>query len=97
MTKNNSGDNSLLTHKDNNNNIKNMKAKDLMTNNLNDKFRVFVGAKSNFVNQWTCSTLRQAEKSIMLFKRENLNKERNFARIYFRKGNKVLKIKDILL
>ena len=57
----------------------NMKARDLMTNNASDKFAVFVGAKKNYVNQWTCESLKNAELSVELFKEENPNKDRNFA------------------
>ena len=52
-----------------------------MTNDFADNFLVFVGANKNFVNQWSCPTLEQAEKSITLFKLENPKKDRNFAMI----------------
>ena len=68
-----------------------MKAKDLMTNNTFDKFLVFVGAKKNYVNQWTCDSLEKAELSIKLFKEENPNKERNFAIIKDRRNFEVIK------
>ena len=68
-----------------------MKATDLMTNNMSDKFYVFVGAKKNFVNQWSCTTLEKAVKSIKLFKLENPQKQRNFAIIKDRDSWKTIK------
>lgn len=65
-----------------------MKAQTLMTNNPTDSFCVFVGAKKNFVNQWSCPTLEQARMSIQLFKEQNPDKDRNFAVIKNRGSSK---------
>ena len=72
----------------------NLQSKDLMTNDIGDRYLIFVKAIKNFVNQWTCKTLEDAELSIKLFKKETKLK-RSSAIIKDKINNKI--IKEIIL
>ena len=48
-----------------------MEAKDYMINDSKDKFKVFVIANKNYVNQWSTTSLENARESIRLFFKES--------------------------